>query len=185
MDMRNSRRKPVRRDESGEEPERVVHPERARAKTFARAANLLAAKPRSVAELRSRLLEKPWTDEATVDLVVDRLLEYGYLDDLRFATGHAAMQLRMKPVGKGVVLRALALKKVDREIAEKAAEAVFEETSEESLIKQAIAKRIRLRGKPADRAETKKLFDHLMRRGFPYDLIIDHLRSLDTFDEEA
>jgi regulatory protein len=181
--MSFSRRTKRPKGDDDENP-RVIHPERARAKTFARAANLLAAKPRSVAELRSRLLEKPWTDEATVDLVVDRLLEYGYLDDLRFATGHAAMQLRMKPVGKGVVLRALAMKKVDREVAEKAAAAVFEEIPEETLIKQAIAKRIRLRGKPTDRAETKKLFDHLMRRGFPYDLIIDHLRSLDTLDED-
>lgn len=181
MSFSHRKKRPPRDDD---EKPRVIDPERARAKTFARAANLLAAKPRSIAELRTRLLEKAWTDEATVDLVVDRLREYGYLDDLRFATGHAAMQLRMKPVGKAVVLRALALKKVDRDVAEKAAATVFEEMSEESLIKQAIAKRIRLRGKPTDRAETKKLFDHLMRRGFPYDLIIDQLRTLDTFDEE-
>lgn len=181
MSFSRRKKRPNRNDD---EKPRVIDPERARAKTFARAANLLTAKPRSIAELRARLLEKAWTDEATVDLVVDRLREYGYLDDMRFATGHAAMQLRMKPVGKAVVLRSLALKKVDRDVAEKAAATVFEEMSEESLIKQAIVKRIRLRGKPTDRTETKKLFDHLMRRGFPYDLIIDNLRGLDTFDED-
>jgi regulatory protein len=182
--MRYSRRKrkPANDDEEG--IERVINPERARSRTFARAARLLAAKPRSVAELRSRLLEKEWTDAATVDLVMERLTEYGYLDDLKFATGHAAMQLRMKPVGKAVVLRALSLKKVDRETAEKAASAVFEEMPEDTLIKKAIAKRLRVRGKPTTRAETKSLFDHLMRRGFPYDLIIDNLRGLDSFDEE-
>lgn len=180
MSFSRRKKRPTRDDD---EP-RVIDPARARAKTFARAANLLAAKPRSVEELRGRLLEKSWTDERTVDLVLERLREYGYLDDLRFATGHAAMQLRMKPVGKGVVLRSLALKKVEREVAERAADTVFGEIPEETLIKQAIAKRIRLRGKPQDRAETKKLFDHLMRRGFPYDLIIENLRGLDTFNDE-
>jgi regulatory protein len=167
-----------------EEPERIIDPERARRKTFARATRLLAAKPRSIAELRERLLEKPWTDAATVDIVIERLTEYGYLDDKRFAAGHAAMRLRMKPVGRAVILRALAMKQVDRGTAEEAADEVFAEKPEEELIKQAIARRIRLRGKPTTRAESKSLFDHLMRRGFAYDLIIDQIKGLADLDEE-
>ncbi|MEO6391407.1 MAG: regulatory protein RecX [Pyrinomonadaceae bacterium] len=162
----------------------MIDPERARSRTFARAAKLLAAKPRSVAELRERLLDKEWTDEPTVELVLERLTEYGYLDDKRFAAGHAAMQLRMKPVGRVVVLRALAQKQVDRAIAEEAAETVFSEMPEEQLIKQAIAKRIRLRGKPTNRAETKSLYDHLIRRGFHFDLVIDSVKGLAEFEDE-
>jgi hypothetical protein len=33
------------------------------------------------------------------------------------------------------------------------------------LIDQAIAKRLRIRGKPKNRAEAKSLFDHLLRQG--------------------
>ena len=59
-----------------------------------RAVKLLAAKPRSVAELRERLLEKEWTDEAAVEHALAKLQEYGYLDDDRFAFGFACYRVR-------------------------------------------------------------------------------------------
>ena len=46
---------------------------------------------------------------------------------------------------------------------------VYAETPEEQLIDQAIAKRLRIRGKPKNRAEAKSLFDHLLRQGFPFE----------------
>jgi SOS response regulatory protein OraA/RecX len=54
---------------------------------------------------------------------------------------------------------------------------VFAETSEEELIDRAIEKRIRLRGRPKDRAEAKKLFDHLLRQGFPFELVSEKVRA--------
>src|SRR4051812_24868905 len=63
----------------------IKDPERARARTMNRAVRLLAAKPRSIAELRGRLLEKPWTNEDLVDQVLEKLKSYGYLDDEQFA----------------------------------------------------------------------------------------------------
>ena len=41
-------------------------------KTMARALILLSFKPRTVAQMRERLLEKEWAEEAIVDRVVDR-----------------------------------------------------------------------------------------------------------------
>jgi regulatory protein len=149
-----------------------------------RAVKLLAAKPRSVAELRERLLEKRWTNEEIVDAVLARLGEYGYLNDERFAFGYASFQVRQKPVGRQRLQRALALKKVDRETADEAIKLVFEETPEEQLIDRAIDKRIRLRGRPASREETKSLFDHLLRQGFSYELVIRKVRSISTADLE-
>lgn len=54
---------------------------RSRKRTMDRAVKLLAAKPRSVRELRERLLEKLWTNEEIVDAVIDKLKDYKYLDD--------------------------------------------------------------------------------------------------------
>jgi SOS response regulatory protein OraA/RecX len=51
---------------------------------------------------------------------------------------------------------------------------------EAELIDQAIEKRVRLRGRPTTRQETKSLFDHLLRRGFSYDLIINKVRALES-----
>ena len=141
---------------------------------------LLAAKPRSVAELRERLLQRKGTTEDVVETVIARLREYGYLNDERLAFSYASYKVKQKPVGRRRLERDLKFKKIDSGIANEALEMVFTETPEEQLIDQAIAKRIRLRGKPKNRIEAKSLFDHLLRQGFGFELVSDKVRSLTT-----
>ncbi|MCA1615310.1 MAG: recombination regulator RecX [Acidobacteria bacterium] len=161
-------------------PRRPLDPEKARARTLQRAVKLLAAKPRSVAELRERLLEKEWTDEAAADYAVAKLSEYGYLDDEQFALSFAQGRIRQKPVGRQRLARDLKNKKLDKELADQTLEKVFAETPEADLIDEAIAKRVRLRGRPQTRQESKSLFDHLLRRGFSIDLVVDKVRALSS-----
>lgn len=165
---------------------RPVNPEKARERTFQRAVKLLAAKPRSVAELRERLLEKQWTNSEIVEAVLTKLGEYGYLNDERFAFGYASYKVRQKPVGRQRLRRDLQLKKVDRETADEAIKLVFEETPEEELIDRAVEKRTRLRGLPRTRAEVKSLFDHLLRQGFSYEMVAQKVRAVANaeIDEE-
>lgn len=158
-------------------PPRVVDAEKARARTVQRAVKLLAAKPRSVEELRERLLEKGWADEEAVNYALAKLKEYGYLDDERFAFGFASYRVRQKPVGRQRLARDLQTKKISKETADAALELVYQETPEEELIARAIEKRVRLRGRPTTRQETKGLYDHLLRLGFSYDLIIRKVRE--------
>jgi regulatory protein len=149
-----------------------------RRKTFERAVKLLAAKPRSVAELRERLLRGKNTNGEVVETVIARLREYGYLNDERFAFGYASYKVKQRPLGRRRLARELKFKKVDSGVADAALELVFSETPEEQLIDQAIAKRLRLRGKPKNRLEAKSLFDHLLRQGFEFDLVSDKVRAL-------
>ena len=149
-------------------------------KTFERAVKLLAAKPRSVAELRERLLRGRNTDAEIVDTVISRLREYGYLNDEHYAFCYASYKVKQKPVGRRRLERDLKLKKIENSVANEALEMVYAETPEEQLIDDAIAKRLRLRGKPKSRAEAKSLFDHLLRRGFSFELVSDRVRSLAT-----
>jgi len=155
-----------------------------RRKTFERAVKLLAAKPRSVAELRERLLRGKNTNEEIVETVIARLREYGYLNDERFAFGYASYKVRQKPVGRRRLAQDLKFKKVESTVANEALEMVFAETPEEQLIDQAIAKRLRIRGKPKNRAEAKSLFDHLLRQGFEFELVSEKIRSLTTDDTD-
>ena len=155
-----------------------------RRKTFERAVKLLAAKPRSVAELRERLLRSKNTDEATVDTVISRLRDYGYLNDERFAFSYASYKVKQRPVGRRRLERDLKFKKVDSGVANEALEMVYAETPEEQLIDQAIAKRLRIRGKPKNRLEAKSLFDHLLRQGFDFELVSEKIRSLTTDDTD-
>jgi len=70
------------------------------------------------------------------------------------------------------------MKKVDKTTADEALDLVFESTPEVDLIDRAIAKRIRLRGKPQTRSEAKKLFAHLLRQGFEFELVSEKVRAL-------
>lgn len=155
-----------------------------RRKTFERAVKLLAARPRSVAELRERLLRGKNTNEEIVETVIARLREYGYLNDERFAFSYASYKVKQKPVGRRRLERDLKFKKVDSDVANEALEMVFNETPEEQLIDQAIAKRLRIRGKPKNRLEAKSLFDHLLRQGFEFELVSEKIRSLTTDDTD-
>jgi regulatory protein len=174
------RRKPVERN--GER--HVGDVERSRERTMNRAVKLLAAKPRSVGELRERLLEKLWTNEAIVDGVIEKLKEYNYLDDEQFALDIASSKLRQKPQGKRRLEQTMSRKKLDRDIVDVAIAAAFEKYPQEDLIDAAIEKRLRLKGKPKTREETKKFFDHLLRLGFDYNLIRNKLTQIAAIPDQ-
>lgn len=164
--------------------EAPLDPAKARELVFKRAAKLLAAKQRSVAELREKLSTTRGATKANIDEVIARLSQYGYLDDARFAQSYASLRLRERPIGRRRLQRDLWLKKVDKKTAETALDEVFETTPEEELIVRAIAKRIRLRGKPKTRDDAKKLFDHLLRQGFEFELVSENVRALAKGDVE-
>ena len=159
--------------------ERVINDvEKARERTMNRAVKLLAAKPRSIGELRTRLLEKIWTNEEIVDRVIEKLKEYNYLDDGQFARSLALSKLRQKPQGKRRLQQALSQKQLSKEIVDEAIISAFEKMPEAELIDIAIEKHLRIKGKPETREDTKKFYDHLMRQGFEFDLIRDKMREI-------
>ena len=174
------RRKPG----AAEQDATPLDPAKARERVLQRAAKLLAARQRSVAELREKLSTTRGATKAMVDEAIARLQEYGYLDDAKFAQSYASLRLRERPIGRRRLQRDLWLKKVDKQTAETALDEIFESTPEEELIERAIAKRIRLRGKPKTREDAKKLFDHLIRQGFEFELVSDKIRALAKIETE-
>ena len=161
-----------KRVEFEQDRERIIKDvDKARERTMNRAVKLLAAKPRSVGELRERLLEKNWTNDEIVDRVLEKLKEYSYLDDAKFAGDLALSKLRQRPQGKRRLKQSLSQKKLSKEDVDNAIVSAFEKLPESELIDAAIAKRLRIKGKPETRGDTKKFYDHLMRQGFDFDLI--------------
>lgn len=156
----------------------VKDPLRSRERTMNRAVKLLAAKPRSIGELRTRLLEKHWTNDEIVDSVIEKLKEYKYLDDDQFAGDLALSKLRQKPQGKRKLQQSLSRKQISRETMDRAIESAFEKMPESELLDQAIAKRVRLKGVPETREDKKRFFDHLLRQGFDLGLVRDQLNAL-------
>jgi len=172
------RRKRLRVNAEPQPEPAPLDPAKARERVFQRAGKLLAAKQRSVEELRERLLEGRGATPEIVEMVIERLREYGYLDDGRFAQTYASLRVQQRPIGRQRLQRDLWLKKIDKQTADEALDQVFEQTPETELIDRAIAKRTRLRGKPKTREEAKKLFDHLLRQGFAFELVSEKVRAL-------
>jgi regulatory protein len=146
------------------------------------ALNILATRSCSEGQLRERLSAKAWADARLIEDCIKRLKKLGYVDDERFAQGYASYRIGLKPLGRARLARELALRKLSRSSIEGALNAVYDEVPEETFIDRAIARRMRTHGRPADRAAAKRLFDHLVRLGFEYDLIVRKLSGLRTND---
>jgi regulatory protein len=142
------------------------------------ALNILAARSCSEGQLRDRLKARGWTESGLVEDCIKRLKELGYVNDDVFAHSYANHRVSLKPLGRARLARELAAKKVSRNSIDGALDLVFGEVAEETLIERAIGRRIRSHGRPADRAATKRMFDHLVRLGFEYDLIVRSIRGL-------
>ena len=128
------------------------------------------------------MLEGRGATKAAVEAVIERLREYGYLDDAKFAHSFASLRVQQRPIGRQRLQRDLWLKKIDKKTADAALDQVFEATPEAEMIDRAIAKRVRLRGKPKTRADAKKLFDHLLRQGFAFELVSERVRAISKSD---
>jgi regulatory protein len=144
------------------------------------ALNILAARSCSEGQLRDRLAAKGWADARLIEDCLKRLKELGYVNDDRYAQTYASYRVNSKPLGRARLARELAIKKVSRNTIDGALDLVFDEVPEETLIDRAIARRVRTHGRPGDRAAAKRLFDHLARLGFEYDLIVRKLSGLRT-----
>lgn len=162
-----------------------LDPAKARERVFQRAGKLLAAKQRSVEELRERLREGRGATEGVVEEVIERLREYGYLDDARYAHNYASLRVQQRPIGRQRLERDLRMKQIDKPTVDAALDQVFAATPEEGMIDQTIEKRIRLRGRPKTRADAKKLFDHLLRQGFAFELVSEKVRAVSKGDIDA
>jgi len=79
------------------------------------AAAFLAVRPRSIDETRRRLARLGYPAQL-VDIVIDRLMTFGYLDDDAFARNWVESRDRARPRGEMALRRELTLKGVDREV---------------------------------------------------------------------
>src|SRR5450756_1743545 len=79
------------------------------------AARFLEARPRSVTEVRRRLVSAGYRMEL-VQAAIERLTELRYLDDETFARAWVESRDRAKPRGEHALRRELGLKGVDRSL---------------------------------------------------------------------
>ena len=147
---------------------------------YARAVRLLAVRMRAEAELRTRLTGGTRAagpgDPETVERVLARLKRALLVDDRRFAFETASSRFVHRRQGPRRVLMELDRSGVDSAIAEAAvAEALEEAGGEETVLEQALEKRLRVGGRPKDRKGLARLMRHLSNNGHRPESIRSHL----------
>src|SRR5258707_14989773 len=91
-----------------------LDPAKARERVFQRAGKLLAAKARSIEELRERMLEGRGATESIVDTVIERLCGFGYLYHARGAQSCGSLRWQQRPIGSHRLERDLRMKRIDK-----------------------------------------------------------------------
>ncbi len=132
----------------------------------------LGTRPRSVAEVQRHLRRKGFEEE-TIQQVINRLKEWGYLDDEAFARFWVENRERFRPRGLMALRQELRQKGIAREIIER----VLADVDPEASARAALAARVRQWRHLDWRSFRKKAGDFLARRGFSYDIINDVVRS--------
>jgi regulatory protein len=132
------------------------------------ALRLLGGRAYSTGELREKLRRRAKLAES-VDEVLRKLKEAGYLDDRRFAENYAAARLENQGFGKMRVLRDLREHRVAPRLAEQVTERTFQSTDESELIEAFLKRKFRGKELGPFLAEEKNLaaaFRRLRYAGF-------------------
>ena len=106
------------------------------------ALRLLGGRAHSMGELREKMRQRAERAES-VDGVIAKLKEAGYLDDRKFAENYAAARLENQGFGKMRVVRDLRQRRVAPQLAEKVAEQTFHSTDEIELIEAFLKRKFR------------------------------------------
>ncbi len=135
---------------------------------------LLARRPRSVAEVQRALADKGYAGDV-IEPVITRLVEVQLLDDHAFARYWIEQRDTFRPRGRAVLRQELRQKGIPNDIIE----AVLGDSDEEwTRIRQAAEQRAgRYAALPWETFQLK-LGSYLQRRGFRYDLIREIVAEL-------
>lgn len=138
---------------------------------------LLARRELSVADLRTRLLDREHSPDETEEAVA-KLLETGALDDGRVARAYARTASKIKGRGRVRVTRELQAMGIPRDVIAEAVAEVFGDVDERAMIDRAIQKKLRGGPKPVTMQDRARLYQFLMRQGFTPAAVSAALRRL-------
>lgn len=134
----------------------------------------LSYRPRSVAEVSKKLLDKK-VSNSVVEKTIELLINYKYLDDKQFTRDWIRYRNIVKPMGKKRLIQELYLKGISREVISSEINEISDE-EELILIKDIVGKKL-ARG-PLNENDLIKLKQKLLRRGFSIQLISKGLQEI-------
>ena len=132
----------------------------------------LATRPRSIAELRHSLQRR--FDEATVQKLMQNLLDSGLLDDAAFATAWRHSREQFRPRSSSMVRHELIARGVQRSVAS----AAVADMDDENMARRAAGKFARRLERVDQRLARHRMQAYLSRRGFSSEVVGRTIRWL-------
>ncbi len=149
-------------------------------KAIESALRLLVVRPRSEHELRDRLKRKEF-DPETIDLAMERVRGWGYLDDAEFARRWVDYRIQHRPRGERLLKQELRAKGVDRDtIDEVLDEADIDADGAAIAFAEKAVERMRGLDEPVAK---RRLTGQLARRGYGWDAISAALKVFGESNE--
>ena len=136
------------------------------------ALRLLARREYSASQIHQRLSDRD-LPESDINAAIERLTDAGLIDDARVAHAWARRAAEIKLRGRSRTRREIEALGIAPDIARQAVAAVFDELDEDAVLERAIAKRVV--GQLQDRGQFRRVYQALLRQGFPPDRVAARL----------
>ena len=155
-------------------------------RTYSRSLDMLARAPRSVRDLRRRLLLKG-EPEPEVDAAIERLTAAGLLDDAAFARAFVRSKVGSQGFSRRRLQQELAKRGVARDTADAAIIEVLhdDDVDEAANVERAALKKLRTLGGLDEETQRRRLYAYLARRGYEADevrAVVDRVRRQQRAD---
>lgn len=146
-------------------------------RAFNKACDLLEMRDHSAGEIRTKLRQKGYGDHA--EQAIAKLIDYGYIDDERFARNYTSELIRIKHFGKKRIVSELYRKGISSDIISLVTEEI--ENDEDELIN--LINRKYLRYLDNEKGVTKTI-NALVRMGYSYSEIRSALSQIEIEEFE-
>jgi len=149
----------------------------------AKAVAILSRRDHSVGELKRKLRQKNFSENA-ISRVVSIYKKSGLLDDKSYAEKVVSRQLAEKPSGRPYLISLLMSKLIVRELAEETVNSLYQSEDELGLAVSALNKRWRQYSQFELEEARRKAYNYLSRKGFSYGIAKDAFEQLRQQQEE-
>ncbi|NUM81035.1 regulatory protein RecX [bacterium] len=153
-------------------------------KCRAYALNLLAIRPRSISELKNRLVRKEFSTQS-IDQCLSELSEKGYLNDADFAHRYVRARLKQKALGESMMRMELRKKGLSNDLIEKSIQSVYGDETALTMALDVARKKMATYKKLEPQKVRQKLFFFLSQRGFSQNVIREVFKKLRFGEDEG
>ena len=134
------------------------------------AINYLSYKPRSINEVRRKLWSKKISD-AMIDITIEKMKNYGYLDDEKYTRGWIEERIRTRGFSSSKIKSELFLKGISKEIIENNLSEIYTPELEIKTAKMIAKKQMRKYKNLDEKVIKRRIINFLLRKGYNYSVI--------------